>query len=222
MNDRIHFAVTTPKSDRIHYVTEEDVQTVLSRLPESTSARLRVVHLNDRSRGRHPCAYIEPGRREIALCALPPRVSLSSYLVLPRQSPRLFGASRGRKWPKIAVRRFIGTDHRFASSFEPLGRVSSDVSFTVSFVVSFRQIVAQGTRLLMRTRGVGNKMGTGLAILAQCDYNMHRSRRYRNRLKMEPFHHHCNVFPIPQVWQTRRTQNPVPARGCGFKSHIRY
>ena len=23
-------------------------------------------------------------------------------------------------------------------------------------------------------------------------------------------------------WQTRRTQNPVPARGCGFKSHLRY
>src|SRR3954464_13221535 len=23
-------------------------------------------------------------------------------------------------------------------------------------------------------------------------------------------------------WQTRRTQNPVLARGCGFKSHLRY
>ena len=23
-------------------------------------------------------------------------------------------------------------------------------------------------------------------------------------------------------WQTRRTQNPVPARGCGFKSHLRH
>jgi integrase len=23
-------------------------------------------------------------------------------------------------------------------------------------------------------------------------------------------------------WQTRRTQNPVPSRGCGFKSHLRY
>ena len=22
-------------------------------------------------------------------------------------------------------------------------------------------------------------------------------------------------------WQTRRTQNPVLARGCGFKSHLR-
>jgi hypothetical protein len=24
------------------------------------------------------------------------------------------------------------------------------------------------------------------------------------------------------VWQTRRTQNPVHASGCGFKSHLRH
>ncbi len=30
------------------------------------------------------------------------------------------------------------------------------------------------------------------------------------------------MFPIPRVWQTYRTQNPVLARGFGFKSHGRY
>ena len=33
---------------------------------------------------------------------------------------------------------------------------------------------------------------------------------------------HRNVFPIPRVWQTYRTQNPVLATACGFKSHLRY
>ena len=36
------------------------------------------------------------------------------------------------------------------------------------------------------------------------------------------FKYRCNVFPIPRVWQTYRTQNPVLVRGCGFKSHLRY
>ena len=58
---------------------------------------------------------------------------------------------------------------------------------------------------------IGNKMGTGLAILAQCGYNLHISMRYRNRLEIKPVDHHCNVFPIPRVWQTRRNQNPVLA-----------
>ena len=58
-------------------------------------------------------------------------------------------------------------------------------------------------------RRIGNKMGTGLAILAQCDDNMHRSRRYRNRLAIKAFKYHRNVFPIPRIWQKYRTQNPV-------------
>jgi hypothetical protein len=45
------------------------------------------------------------GFREIAICALPPRVSLSRYLI--RRSPREFGAVRGRQWPELAVRRFL-------------------------------------------------------------------------------------------------------------------
>jgi hypothetical protein len=69
---------------------------------------------------------------------------------------------------------------------------------------------------------VGNKMGTGLAISAQCGYNVRASGQYRNCLAIKAFKYHRNVFPIPRVWQTYRTQNPVLARGCGFKSHLRY
>jgi hypothetical protein len=31
-----------------------------------------------------------------------------------------------------------------------------------------------------------------------------------------------NISPTSDGWQTRRTQNPVPAWGCGFKSRLRY
>ena len=107
MSNRVQFTIAIPRSNRVHYLTEADVRVVLSRLPVETYTGLRFVHLNDRNLGRHPCAYVEPRRRGIALCALPRSVSLSSYLVSPRRSPRLFGASRGRQWPRIAVRRFM-------------------------------------------------------------------------------------------------------------------
>src|ERR1700678_3274545 len=55
----------------------------------------------------------------------------------------------------------------------------------------------------------GNKMGTGLAISAQCGYNARASGRYRNCLAIKAFKYHRNVFPIPRVWQTYRTQNLV-------------
>jgi hypothetical protein len=41
-------------------------------------------------------------------------------------------------------------------------------------------------------------------------------------LVIEPWPCQPNLFPTPRPWQTRRTQNPVLARGCGFKSHLRY
>src|SRR5262249_54371044 len=44
--------------------------------------------------------------REIAVCALPPRISLSTILT-PRQSCEQFGARRGEKWPTLAIRRFL-------------------------------------------------------------------------------------------------------------------
>ena len=39
--------------------------------------------------------------------------------------------------------------------------------------------------------------------------------------KVQDGKYHRNVFPIPRLWQKSRTQNPVLARGCGFKSHLR-
>ena len=41
-------------------------------------------------------------------------------------------------------------------------------------------------------------------------------------LQSKPLSITATCFPIPRVWQTYRTQNPVPVRGCGFKSHLRY
>lgn len=46
------------------------------------------------------------GRREITLCALPPRIGLTTALH-KRQSAEEFGAERGQKWPRLAVRRFM-------------------------------------------------------------------------------------------------------------------
>ncbi len=36
-----------------------------------------------------------------------------------------------------------------------------------------------------------------------------RQGQYRNCLAIKVFKYHRNVFPIPRVWQTYRTQNPV-------------
>jgi len=87
-------------------VTEEDVDVVLSRLPFEVRNRLRAVHFNDRGRGGRVLGYVNRGRREIALCALPPRMSLTRFLVRG-QSPEQFGARRGRQWPSVAIRRFV-------------------------------------------------------------------------------------------------------------------
>ena len=106
MSRKITFSSLILHSDRIHHVNEEDVRVVLSRLPEDTCSRLRSVHFNDRSRGARILGYVNRGRREIALCALPPRISLTPFLVRG-QSPRRFGAKRGTQWPKLAIRRFL-------------------------------------------------------------------------------------------------------------------
>jgi len=98
--------MSRPGADRIHYVSEEDVRIVLSRLPSSLWHRLRTVHFNDRSRGARVFGYVNRGRREIALCALPPRVGLTQAL-RKGQTPEQFGARRGQKWPVLAVRRFM-------------------------------------------------------------------------------------------------------------------
>jgi len=107
MPPKVKFSVTKPGTDRIHYVNEADVRVVLSRLPAELWANLRTVHFNDRARGNRIFGYVSrKGRREIALCALPPRMALTKAL-RNGQTPEQFGARRGHKWPTLAIRRFI-------------------------------------------------------------------------------------------------------------------
>ncbi|MGE4207409.1 MAG: hypothetical protein AB7J86_42545 [Vulcanimicrobiota bacterium] len=93
-------------ADRRHVLTPEDIEVVLERLPPETYVRLRAIHFVDRSRGGRVLGYVTGGRREISLCALPPRVSLTRFLC-GTQSARTFGARRGQQWPELAVRRFM-------------------------------------------------------------------------------------------------------------------
>jgi len=102
----IRFSVLAPGCDRVHHIGADDVRIVLSRLPIEAKDRLRAVHFNDRSRGGRILGYVNRGRREIALCALPPRISFTRALVRG-QSPQQFGATRGRQWPPLAIRRFM-------------------------------------------------------------------------------------------------------------------
>jgi hypothetical protein len=103
---RIRFSISIPGADRIHYVNADDVRVVLSRIPFELWHRLRAIHFNDRARGARVLGYVNQGRREIALCALPPRIGLTDALV-KGQTPGQFGAKRGHKWPALAVRRFM-------------------------------------------------------------------------------------------------------------------
>jgi hypothetical protein len=102
----VKFSTSSPGADRIHYVNEDDIRIVLSRLPDELWDRLRTVHFNDRSRGARVLGYVNRGRRDIALCALPPRMSLIQAL-RNGQRPEEFGARRGEKWPRLAIRRFM-------------------------------------------------------------------------------------------------------------------
>ena len=102
---KIKYSYTRPGELRRHYLNERDVQVLLDRLPTDVCSQLRAVHFNDRSRGARVLGYVNRGRREIAICALPPNVSLTRFSV--RRSPRQFGAIRGLQWPERAVRRFL-------------------------------------------------------------------------------------------------------------------
>jgi hypothetical protein len=90
---------------RRHYLTGQDVDVLLGRLPEEIWARLRAVHFNDRAVGNRRLGYVNEGRREIAICALPVHVSLTRFL--DRVSPKQFGALHGQQWTETAVRRFM-------------------------------------------------------------------------------------------------------------------
>jgi hypothetical protein len=106
MGRGITFSVREPRCDRVHHITEADVRIVLSRLPSEARDRLCAIHFNDTSRGGKRLGYVNRGRREIALCALPPRISFTRFLVRG-QFPQQFGAKRGKQWPRMAIRRFM-------------------------------------------------------------------------------------------------------------------
>lgn len=103
---RVRFTAKRVSGDRIYHLSEGEVRVVLSRLPERAYRRLRAVHFNDRSRGARVLGYANSNRGDVALCALPRRMSLTRFLV-KGQRPEDFGAQRGVQWPELAIRRFL-------------------------------------------------------------------------------------------------------------------
>jgi len=102
----IIFSYTKPRADRIYHINEDDIRIALSRLPEESYNRLRRVHFNDRSKGARVLGYVTYAHKEVSMCALPPRMSMSRFLA-KELSPRKFGAKRGTQWREIAIRRYL-------------------------------------------------------------------------------------------------------------------
>src|SRR6476661_516990 len=102
MLSRVRFSYSPPGGDRVYHVDADDVRTVLARLPDDMLCGLRGVHFNDRSFGRRILGYANIASGDIALCALPPRVSFTRAMRMG-QTPELFGAVRGRQWPSLAI-----------------------------------------------------------------------------------------------------------------------
>lgn len=94
--------------DEVQFITDADVQVVLDRVPATVRGRLRDVFLHHRSRGARSLGRVRTrGRRDIELVSiLPPRVSLSRFIV-SGQAAHEFGAPARGQWPPLAVRRFL-------------------------------------------------------------------------------------------------------------------
>ncbi len=105
----IEFVKHKCASHRRHYINEEDVKVLLSRLPEDLYSRLKKVHFKDDARGNRCYGYTtKRGRKEITICAMPIRFSISKLIQsTPGQSHRTFGAVKGSQWPIRAIRRFM-------------------------------------------------------------------------------------------------------------------
>ena len=110
---RIAYSYQRPGGMRRHYLVEQDIEVLLGRLPSEVWARLRAVHFNDRGFGVRCLGYVNRSHREIALGALPPRVSLERFQ--PRRSPRLFGALRGASGPRRRFGDSCCTTYSFTS-----------------------------------------------------------------------------------------------------------
>src|SRR5436305_10376940 len=98
----LSFTYHPPRGNRHHFVTEAEVRVILERLPTRLWEGLAAVHFNDRAMGCHRLGYVRRGRDEIGLCALPRRLSLTTFL-RRSQSHSQFGALRGCQWPRLAV-----------------------------------------------------------------------------------------------------------------------
>jgi hypothetical protein len=105
---RVRFTASAPGGDRVHHLTEDDVRTVLGRLPDHLWSRLRAVHFNDRGirPWRQRFGYANPRSGEIAMCAQPPRMALTRCL-RSALTPEHFGAECNRRAPELALRRFL-------------------------------------------------------------------------------------------------------------------
>jgi hypothetical protein len=66
---------------------------------------------------------------------------------------------------------------------------------------------------------LGNKLGTVLATSAPCGHNAKTPSLRRAGLGFADFKHHRNLFPMPRLRQTYRTQNPVLAMEANADTH---
>lgn len=93
--------------DRIYRITPDEVRYVLNRLPREVWGFVRTIHFRD-AKGRHGClGYASPEDSSLTLTALPLRVSFAPYCYRQECRPEEFGATFGRQWPDLAVRRFL-------------------------------------------------------------------------------------------------------------------
>ena len=93
--------------DRIYRVTPEEVRYVLNRLPKEVWGFVRTIYFRDAKGSRGCLGYASPKDSSLTLTALPRRVSFAHYCERQECRPEEFGASFGRQWPDLAVRRFL-------------------------------------------------------------------------------------------------------------------
>ena len=65
------------------------------------------------------------------------------------------------------------------------------------------------------------QIGNSIGNVSPCGHNAKLPRRRRGSLGFADFKHYRNLFPMRRRWKTRRIQNPVLARGSGFKFRLR-
>src|SRR5690349_11620800 len=92
----------------VSYVSLNDIQIVLDRIPADLRSRVREVFLSNKNYAVRVLGSVRTrGRRDITLyTVLPARVSLREYLGKGRNAAE-FGAPRRGQWPPWAVRRFL-------------------------------------------------------------------------------------------------------------------